>query len=153
MIQLIAAGIWGALVALGTAYGTLLYLQNPPAAPSAAGHGHIEQIKTKLITVPMAREGHVEGYMRVQFAFSVEKSELAKLPVKPDIILVDEAYRSMTEYRFQDPRRPTRAEITKITETLKAAIDRRMGAALVSDVWVQDYSFVALSNVRGDAAK
>lgn len=152
MFKIVAAGIWGCLVAMVSTYGTFLFLQSPPTATSS-GHGHIEQVKTKLITVPLASEGQVDGYMRVQFAFSVEKAELEKLPVRPDIILVDEAYRSMTEYRFKDPKRPTRAEMVKITEQLKQAIHRRMGAALVKEVWIQDYSFVTSASIRGEASK
>lgn len=153
MIQALVAGVWGCLVAVGVAYGTIMYLQSPPKSSSHSGHERIEPVKTKLITIPLTSEGQIDGYMRVQFAFSIEKAELDRLPVKPDIILVDEAYRSMTEYRFQDPRRPTRAEIGKITEQLKSAIHRRMGVALVNEVWVQDYSFVAPASVRGAAAK
>ena len=153
MIQLIGIGIWACIVSISAAYGTVLYLQRPAQSRGPSELEHIEHIKTKLIIVPMASNEGVEGYMRVQFAFSVEKTELEKLPIKPDIILVDEAYRSMAEYRFLDPKRPTRAEVNKITEQLKTALHNRIGSALVRDIWVQDYSFIASQGVRGAAVQ
>ena len=154
MIQLIIAGIWGCVVALGSAYGVFVFTQSAKTVTAPGKQEkQVEQIKSKLITIPLSKAGGVDGYMRVQFAFSVEKAELEKIPIKPDIILVDEAYRSMTEFRFEDPQRPSRAELTKITQTLKDAIRQRMGATIVNDVWIQDYSYVPSNTVRSAASK
>jgi hypothetical protein len=155
VIKVIGVGCWGSIVAIGAAFGMMSYQRAPPpaAARETGQAAHIEQIKSKTITIPVSANGSLEGYMRVQLAFGVVKAQVDKLPMRPDVIFVDEAYRTLSDIAFLDPRRPTRAEISKVAGTLKGAINARMETDLVKDVWLQEYNFVAAANVRDASSK
>lgn len=153
MINMIIAGVWGAIVAVGAAYGVVLYQEMPASASAHGAETHMEQVKTKLITIPVISDGVVVGYSRVQLAFGVEKSELLKLPIKPDIILIDEAHRSLADLRFADPRKPSRTEISSFLDSLKNSLNTRVGNNLIKEVLLQDYSYIDAKSIRDKSVK
>jgi len=152
MIKVIAAGIWGALVVLATTFGLVSY-KRMPAAAQQNEPAQIEQVKTKDINIPFFEKEEMLGYARVQFAFSFDKVQFTKLPIKPDVILVDEAYRSMAEYQFQNPRRPSRAELEKIVDSIRKSCNDRIGSQFIQTVWIQDYAFIPVASIRNGAVK
>lgn len=152
MIKVIAAGIWGALVALATTFSLISYKKNPTAVQQNEP-AQIEQVKTKDINIPFFRNDEMLGYARVQFAFSFDKVQLTQLPIKPDIILVDEAYRSMAEYQFEDPRRPSRTELGKIVDSIRKSCNDRIGSQFIQTVWIQDYAFIPMTSIRNGSSK
>ncbi len=152
MIKVIAAGIWGALVALAATFSLISY-KKMPAVVEKNAPAQIEQVKTKDINIPFFGKDEMIGYARVQFAFSFDTIQLTNLPIRPDVILVDEAYRSMAEYKFEDPRRPSRAELEKIVDSIRKSCNERIGSQFIQAVWIQDYAFIPIASVRNGAVK
>src|SRR5262245_37487213 len=101
MVRLISSGLWVCLVTLASLYGTVWWqtaTRAPPVAAPAAGDPQptaIEPLKTRMISVPVVGDGAIHGYVMAQFIFNVNAAIAKRLPVKADMLLLDEAFKTI----------------------------------------------------------
>lgn len=155
MIKYIVVGFWVCVVTLGSAYAvmTLKAQQQQAAAHPAEPKVEIEQIKTKLISVPLVINGVVLGYVMAQFTFTVEAAAAKTMPVKPDILIVDEAFRVIYAGEAVDFRRIGKSDVGALANKIKEAVNKRFGIELVKDVYVQELNFIPREQFRGGGSK
>ena len=55
--------------------------------------GSLEHVRTKMISVPIIAEGAIQGYVIAQFVFSIDAKQLKQLSIRPEAILLDEAFK------------------------------------------------------------
>ena len=156
MIKFILVGIWLCAVTLGSAYGVMSWRALQVAEETAAAKetgAETEQIRTKMISVPLMVNGVVHGYVLAQFTFSLDARLMRSLPVKPDLYLVDEAFRMLYSGEAVDFKTMRKADVGTLGKMLKENVNKRFGSELVRDVFVQELNYLPKEQFRGGTPK
>jgi hypothetical protein len=152
MMKALLLGVWVSGVTLGAAYGVMNWQKNKVAAEYEVAHGPVvlQQLQTKMINVPIINEGAVQGYVLAQFAYTVEAEKLKELSTKPDVILVDEAFKLIYAGEVVDFRHLRRADITVLSKVILENVNKRFGQKLVHDVLVQELNYLPRDQLRSN---
>lgn len=156
MIKTLFLGVWVTAVALIGVWGGATFLggETTDAAPAAEKHfGGLAEVKPRPVSVPMIVDGAIQGYVMAHLAFTVKKETLDKLSVKPDVFIVDEAFRTIYEGEAVDFRRIKKQDVEAIAKAIKENVNKRFGSAFVEDVLFEDLNYVPMEKVRGGGAK
>jgi hypothetical protein len=152
MMKVILLGTWLCLVTLGAAYGVMSWQKNKIAAETAHAEGEpatLEQLHTKMINVPIIRDGAVQGYVLAQFAFTVESKKLHELSTKPDLVVVDEAFKLIYTGEAIDFRHLRRNDISALSKLIQDNVNKRFGEKLVREVLVEELNYLPKDQLRG----
>ena len=149
MLKLVLTGLWACVITLAASYATTYWRtgQTPAIAHEESLSG-LEFKKTKPINVPMIADGVVQGYIVAQFNFTAQSSALKKLPIPPEIFLLDEAFRELYSDDKLDFRHLERYDITKLTKALVQKTNERLNLDLVKDVLVQEFNYVSKDDMK-----
>lgn len=156
MIKTIALGLWVTVVALIATWAGATYLGASATDAAPAGEkffGGLTEIKARPVSVPMIVDGAIQGYVMAQLAFTVKKETLDKLSVKPDVFIVDEAFRAIYEGDAVDFKRLKKQDVDAMAKAIKERVNNRFGSAFVEDVLVEDLNYIPMEKVRGGGAK
>jgi hypothetical protein len=149
VLKLVLSGLWACAITLLASYVTTYWRagQGTALAHEESFSG-LEFKKTKPINVPMIAEGVVQGYIVAQFNFTAQSSTLKRLPIPPEIFLLDEAFRQLYSDDKLDFRHLERYDITKLTKTLVQKTNDRLKLDLVKDVLVQEFNYVSKDDMK-----
>jgi hypothetical protein len=140
MIKVVLVGAWACFVTL--AAGTAMTrIHAGPREASASIAGKIEARKTKEINVPKLKNGVVRGYVIAQLAYSVDTAKLAGKSELLDLALVDEAFKYLFPDENVDVDQIEKFNPKRMTETILATVNKRIGVDAVTDVGVQEFVF------------
>jgi hypothetical protein len=150
MIKPILLGLWLCGVTLASAYGVITWQKHKREAEVAVASAPpvIEQMQTKVINVPIISDGAVQGYVLAQFAFSIDAGKNKELSTKPDLILVDEAFKLIYAGEAVDFRRLRKADVDALAKIIRTNVNKRLGQDLVRDVLVQQLNYLPRDQLR-----
>lgn len=149
-MKLLVSGLWVAAVALGTAYGVALYLPGGSGAKAAAAVPVVLQSqKTRVINVPILVDGALRGFVAAQFVLTEDANVLKTLPVPPDAYLLDEAFRAIYSDAALDTRHVERYDLQKLTARLVKGTNDRLGAPVLKDVLIENFSYIDKDAAKG----
>ena len=152
MIKHVLFGLWVCGVSLGGAYGTMVWqAQQKLADPNAKPTINLEQVQTKRISVPILKDGGVKGYVFAQFVFNVDAAAVKKMTVKPDIFLVDEAFKVIYRGDGIDFRDPDKPDVSALGDIIKKNVNERLGEDFVQEVLVVELNYLPQDKFRGGA--
>jgi flagellar basal body-associated protein FliL len=152
MMKVILLGVWLCMVTLGAAYGVMTWQKQKTAAETAHASNApatLEQLQTKMLNVPIIRDGAVQGYVLAQFVFTVESSKLKELSTKPELIVVDEAFKLIYTGEAIDFRHLRRNDIGALSKLIQDNVNKRYGEKLVHEVLVQELNYLPRDQLRG----
>lgn len=150
MIRMMMAGFWLCLVTLASGYGAVEYLsrQAGAATDDASYFQGITYEKTRAMTVPIIKDGAVDGYIVAQFVYTAESRKLQALGVPPESFIVDEAFHhifAMENIDFRDLRRfDSRALLAQISQR----VNTRLDSPVIREMLIEEFNFVAASQLR-----
>jgi flagellar basal body-associated protein FliL len=149
VIKTLLIGLWVCVVALGSSY-FFVQMNNSSAAhvPSEAEAEVIEFIKTDMVSVPVIREGKVQGYLVAQLSFAVNKAATAKLTFEPSPYLVDVAYRTLYENSAIDFSQLQPQDLTLLAKKISEGANAKLGGEVVKDVLMNEINYVPRDEVR-----
>lgn len=152
MIRLIVTGIWICLVtALSTYAATLWHSEGAPEADAGKRFTGLESLQSDVISVPVVASGAVQGYVLAQFTFTMKSEALKKMSVKPDVFIVDAAFRSIYSGEAAALRGAKKQDLQALTTAIKTRVNDRFGEPLVEDVLIEKLTFVPKDEVRDGA--
>jgi hypothetical protein len=142
MIRLIFGGLWVCIVTLAASYAAASWKMGVHApAPDEGVHG-LQSEKTQPISVPMIKDGAVQGYVVAQFAYTIDAATLKQLSVPPDVFMVDEAFRRIYSDTSLDFQHLERYDIDKLKHDLIEQTNARLKSDLIKDVLVEEFNYV-----------
>lgn len=148
MIKALFAGCWGAIVALASAYAVIAWQPgNAPPAGDEAGAA-VDQIKTKLISVPVITEGKVQGYVVAQFLFEVHRDKAVQIPDQIENLLRDGAFRVLYAGERVDFRKLQKHDLEALSKTIVETINARVNQRLVRAVLIQNLNYLTSEDIR-----
>lgn len=154
MIKTLLVGLWVCIVALGSSY-FFIQTNNSNAAhgPSEEEAAAIEFIKTDMVSVPIIKEGKVQGYLVAQLSFAVNKVESAKLGFEPTPYLVDVAYRTLYDSSAVDFSKLRPQDLTSLSKKISQGVNEKLGKEIVKDVLMNEINYVPRDEVRTNWVK
>lgn len=120
-------------------------------APAAGEHGSAkgpELVKTEMTSVPIIRDGKIEGYVVFQLAFSINPAGAATLGTDPAPFLIDGAFRHFYENSAINFREIAKYDVEALAKDLTSETNKRLGADVVRDVLVQQINYLDKEGVR-----
>lgn len=134
-------GLWAVMVTLGATYAAAVYL---PAHSNGGSEQSLvlQHEKTRVLNVPMVADGGVQGFVAMQFEFTVEAAALKTLAVPPEVYLADEAFRTVYADTTIDFRDLKKYDLTSLTRHLVDSTNARLGVPLIKDVLIVDFSYI-----------
>ena len=141
-MKLLVVGLWVVLVALGCAYGAAIYFPGGASAKATPAPVALQVQKTRVINVPIIVAGAVQGFMSMQFAFTVDGTALKSLPVPPEIYLLDEAFRTIYTDDHLDVHHVEKYDLAKLTAHLVESTNAHLGAPLIKEVLIDNFNYV-----------
>jgi hypothetical protein len=142
LVKTVLVGLWVVAVALGATYGAALYLPSDTGSAKAAVGSVLQYDKTRVVNVPMIANGVVQGFIAVQFAFTLDAAALKTLKVPPEIYLLDEAFRTIYTDEHLDFHHLERYDLGKLTAHLVESTNAHLGAPLIKDVLIENFSYI-----------
>jgi hypothetical protein len=152
MIRLIALGVWVCLVTMVSSYAATLWkTQTTPEVQVEKLFGGLQSVKTSLVSVPIVSDGGVQGYVIAQFSFTIKADVLRRMSVKPDVFLLDSAFRTIYSADAAAVRGAKKQDLQSLTAGIKSHVNERFGNAFVEDVLIERFSYVPKDEVRNGA--
>jgi len=150
MIKLIIAGIWVCTVTLAASYFALSWTGSiaAPTATEVTYFGGLEHVRPASISVPIIKDGEVEGYAVAQFAFTAPAEALTKMSVPANVIFVDEAFKAIYANETFDFLNKSKRDLNALTKTIAENVNQRVAQELVVEVLVESLNFVSKDQVR-----
>jgi hypothetical protein len=151
VIKHLLFGLWICIVSLGAAYGSITWQaqQKIKAADAENPKMEIEQVQTKRISVPIISDGVVKGYVFAQFVFHVDGGAMKQMKIKPDIFLVDEAFKVIYRGDGIDFRNPEKPDVAALGGIIKKSVNARLGSNFVQEVFVEELNYLPQDKFRG----
>ncbi len=148
MIRIIMIGFWACLTTLAAGYATTHFRAMAARPAVVEANAPKEVKKTKEFNVPKIRDGVVKGYIVAQLSYVVDNAAAAKAPLPPDAFIVDEAFR----YVYDDPSidfdHLETFDLTKMTKALVKNVDARLGANVITDIGIQEFTFLSVAQAK-----
>ena len=152
MIKLILSGLWVCLVTLASTYAAVSWLAPRVPEPETQTQklsGGLDSVKTRMISVPVVADGAIQGYVMAQFVFTVDSKTMKHLSVKPDVFLLDEAFKAIYGGDSVDFRQFKKRDLQGLSKQIGDNVNKRLGVRLIEDVLVQELNYIAKDQVRG----
>lgn len=154
MIKTLLIGVWVAAIALASSFFSAQRSSDThPAETNEHAAGPIEFIKSDMISVPVIRDGKVQGYVVAQFTFAVDSSAVAKLHFAPNPFLFDAAFRSLYEDHTTDFANLQQQDLDSLTKHISEKIDSKIGTPITKEVLLNEINYVARDEVRTNWVK
>ncbi|HZP19803.1 MAG TPA: hypothetical protein VFB16_06285 [Bauldia sp.] len=162
MLKTVAIGLWGAIVALGSAYfmvssGGGGASETATAVVAAAESGPIpgglQYKKPPAITVPMISDGRLRGYVVAKIVYTADARALAAFPVDPQPFVLDEAFRKIYTDGKVEFDKMSKYNLDDLTKAIRESVNKRLGSELIHDVLVDEVNYVDKDSMkRAEAA-
>ena len=155
MIRSALIGLWACVITVGAGYAGSKWDWGEANTQKDAKkfHGKLTQVKVKPLSIPVAIDGKVSGYVLAQFTFTASAETLKQLSVKPEVFLLDAAFNGLYSGRELDIAKLNKENWAGLTNTVKAAINARFGAEIIHDVVLEEFGYVPIGQVRGGQSK
>jgi hypothetical protein len=155
MIKIIIAGVWACLVTLAACYAAVSWQAGSSAAEHEADRGHgqshgggIETVRTRMISVPVIRSGAMQGYVMAQFSFTADGRVLKQLPMKADVVVLDEAFKAIYSEDAFDFRYMKQHDLAGLGKRIVEGSNKRFATDVLQDVFIQEFSYVSKDGIR-----
>jgi hypothetical protein len=151
MIRTLLLALWSAGVALGAERGAYLVEAKREAARLAAlkpPEARIETRKARALSVPISRGGQMRGYVVLNLAYVVDLAAATAFGRDVEPYLVDEAFSTLYADSNFDADKLEAYDVAAFKATVARRLGERLGAPVVKDVLIQEFNYVAASDLR-----
>ena len=150
MIKLIVCGLWVCLVTLASTYAAVSWhTARAPEPETQKLFSGLETVRTRMISVPVVADGAIHGYVMAQFVFTADAKVMKNLSVKPDVFLLDEAFKTIYGGESIDFRQFKKQDLPGLSKRIADNVNKRLSVRLIDEVLVQELNYIAKDHVRG----
>lgn len=151
MVRMLLLGLVVMIATLGGSYAAMQVSHAP--APKEDPHEKPEIVKIDPISVPVVREGKIQGYVIGRYAFSAPASAVRK-DKDTFILFASEAiFRAIYEEDGLDFTSLKIVDLDKLIDRVVAKANARIGQPLITQVIVESMNFLSHDAVRCQPAK
>ncbi len=151
MIRSLLTSVWIVAATLAAVYfGHSMQgsRSSPNAAQVAKGP---TTVKLGSITVPVIAGGMLQGYILTEISVSAKSDLLKGLPQPPELLLSDEAFKTLYAEEQIDFKHIEKTDLTMLSHKIRDSINSRAGAAVAEDVFIQGLHYMSKHDASVDA--
>ncbi len=156
VIKFVIAAVWICAATLGAVFYSF-QVAAVKSADAAAGPptimGGLDYVKTDVISVPLVRDGAVEGYFLSRLVYTVDPAEMRKLTVPAQALITDVVYTFIYSTPALDFRRAKTLDLDVFRNGIRDGINKRVEQDLVQDVLVEQVDYLTKDEIRANAMK
>lgn len=154
MIKFIAAALWICAVTLGAVFYSFQAAgQRGVGEPPKPMLGGLDYVKSDMISVPLLRDGKIDGYFLTKLVYTVEPAEIKKLSIPAQALMTDQVY----SYLYTNPQidftKKESIDLDAFRNSIRDTINARVGVDLVHDVLVDQVNFLSKDEIRDNALR
>ena len=150
MIRFVAAAVWICAVTVGAVFFAFSAANKSGEAEAAPApyFGGVDYIKTDIVSVPIVRDGTVDGYFLARFVFTVEPAKVAGMTVPAASVLVDAAFSYIYSHPMIDFTQTNPVDIDAFKIALRDSVNKRIGQDIVHEVLIEQLDFLSKKEIR-----
>lgn len=153
MIRLVATGVWICLVTVVSTFAATFWHSDSSAeVPGERLFGGLQSMQTNVISVPVVSDGALQGYALAKFTFTMKSDVFKKMSVKPDVFLLDSAFRAIYVTDASALRGAKKQDLQSLTAGIKKRVNERFGQEFVEDVLIESFNYVPKNEVRNGSS-
>lgn len=150
MIKAVVFGFWSCIVAVGAAYFGLLWSQTVQDDGKAAAKSvKLTHVSVGQISVPIAAEGKVKGYVVARLGYVARADDLKKLEVKPEVFLFDAVFSAIFKGKVLDIGTVDQKSLTEFSSHVKEKVNTQLGSDVIQQVVTEELGYVPFAQTRG----
>jgi hypothetical protein len=147
MVKLVMTGIWVCVVTLASVY--LGSTRTPPAGGEGqSSKPAIELVKMRPLTVPVVDGAGVEGYLVAVLGFNIDKAKLTEPAAGLVPVITDQSFRTLYGVDAIKYKKPRKSDLVEMSNLLVEAMNSRLGAGTVTEVLIEELSFIPKEKAR-----
>ena len=152
MIRSLLASIWIVSITLAAAYfGHAMQGPRSTASEAAQVAKAPTTVKLQTMTVPVVANGTLQGYVLTEISIAAKPDLLKNLPQPPELLLVDEVFKTLYSEEQIDFKHIEKTDLTIVSQKIRDNINRRAGAAVAEDVFIQALHYMSRQDASVDA--
>jgi len=141
MIRMLAAGLWGVLVASGANFLAVKMELFSPTHSSNTDAPKVETVVTGIMRVPIMANETPSGYVLLDLSIDYDANTASAFASKMKSIAVDEAFRTVYEKSAADFRDARKSDLSALLSEIGQRIDKRIGSSTIKDVRINEFMF------------
>lgn len=151
MIKLVGTGIWVCLVTLASVYFSVQVANKDPVTETVPDFlGGLETVRGDIISVPILKDGGVEGYFLTRLAFTADPKFLSRLTIPASQLVTDALYTELVGSPDIDFGHLDQFDIPTFKENVKAALNERIGEEVFHDIIIEQIDFLSKADIRSN---
>ncbi|MCT8997759.1 hypothetical protein [Chelativorans intermedius] len=154
MFKFLLAAVWISAATLGA---VLYSFQTSQAArnatPLPAFFGGLDYVRTPVISIPVVKEGRVDGYFLARLVFTAPPERLEALSLPAEALLTDELH----SYLYANPQidftERANIDLDALRNGIRESMNARVGEELVHEVMVEQIDYLSKAEIRDNAIR
>jgi hypothetical protein len=139
--RLFITGVWVCAVMLVSGYATAYWTIGRDTIMQGAQWAGLQYEQIAPISVPMIRDGNLNGYTVIKLVYTADSETLRQQPVPPGLMVADEAYRTIYAADNIDLDHLDRYDLGEFSKAVRQNVNTRLKADIVQDILVEQISF------------
>jgi len=149
MLKLILTGVWVCAVTLGSVYFSMQSASAPVVTDGEAARRASEQyVPGEMITIPVIKEGSVQGYFLTKLSFSATKEGINNLRAPLRQMVTDVLYDLLVGSKFIDVADTGTFDLPTFKTTVKDGLNKKLGEEVITEVLVEQLEYLTKEDVK-----
>lgn len=149
MLKLLLTGAWVCAVTLGSVYFSMQYASAPVVSDAEAERRASEEyVAGEIITVPVIKDGSVQGYFLAKLSFSATREGIAKLHAPLRQLVTDELYDMLVGSKFIDVADTGSFDLPDFKLAVKEGLNKKLGGGVITEVLVEQLEYLSKQDVE-----
>ncbi len=149
MLKLLFTGVWVCAVTLGSVYFSMQYASAPVLSDAEAERRASEEyVPGEIITVPVIKDGAVQGYFLAKLSFSAKREGIAKLHAPLRQLVTDELYDLLVGSKFIDVADTGSFDLPDFKLKVKDGLNGKLGGDVITEVLVEQLEYLSKQDVE-----
>ena len=148
MLKLVAVGMWVILVTASATFASVYLGSGKSDEGKEKVDAGVEELTSEMTSIPIMRNGDIEGYLILQFSFAADKAILEEKKIDPMPFLKDAAFRVIFANTEVDFRHLKKDDLNRLTADVAKVANTHIGGDLVRSVLLQQFNFVKKEEIR-----
>lgn len=158
MIKLIVVGVWLCAATIGAVFFAFQSAGSKAEAVAKEDAnptmmGGLDYVKTEVMSVPLIRDGEVQGYFLSRLVYTVNPEEMKRLTVPAQAVITDAVYSYVYASPDVDFTRTDRLDLEAFRTNMRDTINSRVQHDLVKDVLIEQVEYLTKAEIRDNTVK
>jgi len=154
MLKFLLVALWISAATLAAVFYSFQVSEaRSNAEPPPPFFGGLDYVRTKVMSVPVVKEGRVDGYFLARLVYTVEPERLKALSIPADMLLLDQLH----SYLYGNPQidfsDKESVDLEALRNGIRDSINTRVGEQLVHEVLVEQVDYLSKSDIRDNAIR